>query len=124
MLVVITTNKFMSNFMEKLSKKSNGKRYAPEYKFEAVLLNITGAKSMEEIAKEKGVSVNSLITWKSEFFANAPKIFQEKKSDSGNLDKAREKEIERLGMEVQLLKKLLEHYRKIRDNNYSRPPDK
>jgi len=113
----------MSNFMEKLSKSETSKRYTPEQKLEAVLLNITGAKTIQEVAEEKNVSTKSVTLWKNEFFANASRVFKEKETESRNSNRGQQEEVERLNKEVSLLKKLLQHYKQTRNKPSSRSPD-
>lgn len=106
----------MSNFMRQSKKVSS------EQKFEAVLLNIAGAKTIKEVAEGLGVTDTTISNWKKEFFTAAPKIFEEKKASTERSVSEDRKAVDRLGKEVLLLKKLLEHYRRTRDKRSSKPP--
>jgi transposase-like protein len=107
--------------MKQLSKGATSKRFTPEQKFEAVLLNISGAKTVKELMAELGTSNQSILNWKKEFFAKAPAIFQNSET-VGKVQAKEERTIERLGKEVQFLKKLLAHYRQTRDKLSSPSP--
>lgn len=110
----------MSKIMIKFSNGDRSKRFTPEQKLEAVLLNISGSKTMEEISKDMDVSVRSLVNWKNEFFEKAKDIFEEKDRSEKHTE---EKTVERLNKEIQLLKKLLNHYKITRSKQSGKPPE-
>ena len=110
--------------MGKITKGKNSKRYTPEQKLEAVLLNISGSKTIKEIAAEMQTVPSSINNWKNEFFAKAAGIFADKPRGVKPGASQDQKTIERLGKEVQLLKKLLTHYRQTRGKQSSKPPGK
>jgi len=110
--------------MGKISKSNNSNRYTPEQKLEAVLLNITGSKTIKEISSEMQTVPGSINNWKKEFFAKAAGIFEDKPRSAKPGPILEQKTVERLGKEVRLLKKLLSHYRQARDKRSSKPPDK
>lgn len=96
----------------------NGRRYSSMEKFELVLKNIIGAATVTEIKKEVGVEPKTLTSWKKQFFNKGHAIFEQEKAKKGRQSKE-EKTIERQEKEIQLLKKLLKHYKKIQQNQSS-----
>jgi transposase len=70
--------------MEEQVKKQKRKTYDKEFKRRAVLLVIEGGKRTSEVARDLGISENSLHLWKSQYKADAEHAFPGK----GNLKPA------------------------------------
>lgn len=83
-----------------------------ETKFNIVIRSFIEGNSLDDISKEFGISRQSITNWRKEFIKNGPKIFQQKKQEQSKI--IPEKEYNRAIRENNLLKKLLEHYKKIR----------
>jgi transposase-like protein len=108
----------------KFLKSNNGRRYAPEQKLEIVLKNIMGISTIDELSKETGASTKRISDWKKEFFNKAHTVF----SGNNGINKSKtnidsSKVIARQEKEITLLKKLLEHYKKNRTNQFCRSPE-
>ena len=88
------------------------KRYTSEEKFEKILQIFSGSNSIKGISRETGISKKQLSRWKSDFLEKGKDIFENKvnKKDPKNTL------IERKDKEIALLKKLLEHYKRIRNH--------
>jgi len=100
------------------SVNKNFKRYTSQEKLENVLKIITGAKTIRELSNETGTATDTLTDWRDNFLENAYKVFEKDTTNKENQEKI--KVLERKEKENQLLKKLLEHYKKIRKNPSSK----
>ena len=108
----------MSKINMQLSKTS--KRYDAHEKLELVLKQIAGISTMRGLKQEVGVDAKSMSNWKKQFFAKAHTIFEPEKTDKQN---EKDKIIERQEKEIQLLKKLLNHYKRIQNGQSSGSPN-
>ena len=82
--------------------------YDKEFKISAVKLVLESEKSVESIASELGISSNRLYNWKRKYLEDAKNAFPGKgrmKPEDEELRK-RDREIARLTMERDILKKL------------------
>lgn len=95
------------------------KRYSPREKAEMVLHLISGAYTLKRLQQETGIAKDTLIDWKKKFFNNIEALFIDQKSKQ-QLKDAKDKLIERQHKQIDLLKKLLEHYKQI-PNKVSSP---
>ena len=102
-------------------KKSNtSKRYSSRNKLELVIRMVSGSIGVNDLSRETGISSHSLIDWKELFFTKGHLAF-----DKPSREKQTEKNklIDKQKLEIQLLKKLLEHYKTTQNCQYSRSPD-
>ena len=89
-----------------MSKRRN---FSAEFKAKVVLELISGAKSTAELCREHELKPDLLSHWKSQFLANAAKVFESAKE----VDPQQERiaELERLAgkqsLELEILKKAL-----------------
>jgi transposase len=89
-----------------MSKRRN---FSAEFKAKVVLELISGAKSVAELCREHELKPDLLSHWKSQFLANAAKVFESGKE----VDPQQERiaELERLAgkqsLELEILKKAL-----------------
>lgn len=91
--------------------------YDKEFKISAVKLVLDSGKSVETVAKDLGISGNSLFNWKKKYLADAQNAFPGK----GHLPPAEEelrkkdKEIAMLKMERDILKKAIAYFAKVKE---------
>lgn len=111
----------MSNIYHKF-RANTWKRYTPFEKLEIVLKNISGAATIKDISQKTGVDTKTFRTWKKQFFSRAHEAFASSKSVKQKQTE-KDKIINRQEKEIQLLKKLLEHYKKIQNIPSSGLPD-
>lgn len=111
----------MSNIYQKF-RANTWKRYTPFEKLELVLKNISGLSTIKDINRETGVDTKTFRTWKKQFFSNAHEVFIPSKPTKQKQSE-KDKIIVRQEKEIQLLKKLLEHYKKIQHIPSSKLPD-
>jgi len=111
----------MSNIYKKF-RANTWRRYTPFEKLELVLKNITGVATIKNIVQETGVDTKTFRTWKKQFFNKAHEAFNPSKPLKQQQSE-KDKIINRQEKEIQLLKKLLEHYKKIQTIPSSRSPD-
>lgn len=111
----------MSNIYQKF-RANTWKRYTPFEKLELVLKNISGLATIKDINRESGVDTKTFRTWKKQFFSNAHEVFIPSKTTKQKQSE-KDKIIVRQEKEIQLLKKLLEHYKKIQNIPSSKSPD-
>lgn len=91
--------------------------YDKEFKISAVKLVLESEKSIESIASELGVSSNRLFNWKRKYLEDAKNAFPGKgrmKPEDEELRK-RDREIARLTMERDILKKALGYFAKVKE---------
>jgi transposase len=91
--------------------KSSGLRYSEAFKQHAIELLLTGNMSMNQLAKELGITLDSLRVWKAKYLQRAGGIKRDGRNISAaNLEKElRElrEENERLRRQREILKKAL-----------------
>lgn len=95
---------------EKLSRRSFDK----EFKVSAVKLVLDSGKSVKTIAAELGISDNTLFNWKKKYLQDAKNAFPGKghlKPEQEDLRK-KDREIARLKMERDILKKAIAYFTK------------
>ena len=89
-----------------MSKRRN---FSAEFKAKVILELLSGAKSVAELCREHELKPDLLSHWKSQFLANAAKVFESAKE----VDPQQERiaELERLAgkqsLELEILKKAL-----------------
>lgn len=91
--------------------------YDKEFKISAVKLVLESEKSVESIASELGISSNRLFNWKRKYLEDAKNAFPGKgrmKPEDEELRK-RDREIARLTMERDILKKALGYFAKVKE---------
>ena len=91
--------------------KSSGLRYSDAFKQHAIELLLTGNMSMNQLAKELGVTIDSVRSWKAKYLQRAGKVRRDGQNVSAeDLEKeVRElrQENERLRRQREILKKAL-----------------
>lgn len=93
------------------------KTYDKEFKISAVKLVLDTGKSVDSVAKDLGISSNSLFNWKKQYLEDAKNAFPGK----GHLSPAdeeirkRDKEIAMLKMERDILKKAIAYFAKVKE---------
>ena len=105
----------------KIPSKINNRRYTNKEKFRYTLLILTGSRTVAGIAKETRISPVTLRVWRDEMIKNGHNVFKKHSSEAKTSEK--DKTIKRQNLEIRLLKKLLEHYKKIQENHYLESPD-
>lgn len=103
-------------------KSNHSKRYTAQEKAKLVLQIITGANTITGLYEETGIAKDTLIGWKKEFFNNLETVFTtQKEKNEGKSEK--DKLIERQEKQIDLLKKLLKHYKLTQQGTSSRLRD-
>lgn len=86
---------------------SKRRTFSPEFKTQRVLEVLSG-RSLAEVCREHELKYDLLVRWKTQFLANAPRLFQLERS--AQTDQARIAELERmvgrLSMELEIAKKV------------------
>ena len=88
-----------------------------EFKISAVKLVLESEKSVESIASDLGVSSNSLFNWKRKYLEDAKNAFPGKgkmKPEDEELRRVK-KELLRVTMERDILKKALGYFAKVKE---------
>lgn len=88
-----------------------------EFKLSAVKLVLESEKSVESIASELGVSSNTLFNWKRKYLEDAKNAFPGKgrmKPEDEEVWRVK-KELLRVTMERDILKKALGHFAKVKE---------
>lgn len=88
-----------------------------EFKLSAVKLVLESEKSVESIASELGVSSNTLFNWKRKYMEDAKNTFPGKgrmKPEDEELRRVK-KELLRVTMERDILKKALGYFAKVKE---------
>lgn len=101
-----------------MSKKS----VSSKEKLLAVLEILSDAKSLDDVAKEFGITKEAVRLWKNQFLNNGHTLFEKKSTHNSNETKLK-KELERKDKEIQLLKKLSEHFKLIQNQTFSKSRD-
>lgn len=85
------------------------RNFSAEFKAKIVLEMISGAKSVAEMCREHNLKADLLSHWKSQFLANASKVFENGKE--ADPQQVRMEELEKLvgkqSLEIEILKKAL-----------------
>jgi transposase len=73
--------------------------YTPEFKAKVAIEALKEDKTLAELSSEYGVSVNTILSWKSEFLDNSALIFDRKNSEKRKDEelKAKDKQIKEVG---------------------------
>ncbi len=82
--------------------------FTPEFKAQIVLAILSGAKSQAEICREHHLKDSVVIRWKTDFLANAPKLFEEnsqRRRDVARIAKL-EQLVGRLMLQLEMAKKV------------------
>jgi transposase-like protein len=75
---------------------SKRREYTPEYKAKLVIEIFREEHTMSEIGSREGISLTQLSNWKSEFIANADRVFSKNRDEKATSKQIYElKEIER-----------------------------
>lgn len=88
-----------------------------EFKISAVKLVLESEKSVESIASDLGVSSNSLFNWKRKYLEDAKNAFPGKgkmKPEDEELRRVK-KELLRVTMERDILKKAIAYFAKVKE---------
>ncbi|MDY0083419.1 MAG: transposase [Ignavibacteriaceae bacterium] len=91
--------------------------YDKEFKLSAVKLILESGNSVESIATELGVSSNTLFNWKRKYLEDAKNAFPGKgkmKPEDEELRRVK-KELLRVTMERDILKKAIAYFAKVKD---------
>ncbi|OQA64949.1 MAG: hypothetical protein B6D44_16155 [Ignavibacteriales bacterium UTCHB2] len=91
--------------------------YDKEFKLSAVKLILESENSVESIATELGVSSNTLFNWKRKYLEDAKNAFPGKgkmKPEDEELRRVK-KELLRVTMERDILKKAIAYFAKVKD---------
>lgn len=100
-----------------MSEKQPRRSFDKEFKLSAVKLVLESEKSVESIARDLGVSSNSLFNWKRKYLEDAKNAFPGKghmKPEQEELRK-KDREIARLKMERDILKKAIAYFAKVKE---------
>ena len=85
----------------------NRRQFTPEFKAQAVLELLSGAKSGAEACRQYQINAQLLSRWKTEFLQNAPRAFNA--AEQSTQEQARIAELERmvgrLTLELEIAKK-------------------
>jgi transposase len=91
--------------------KSSGRRYSQEFKQQAVELLLAGNLSMNQVAQELGVTLDSIRAWKAKYLGGAGSVQRDGRTVSATeLEKelrALRQENEHLRRQREILKKAL-----------------
>ena len=100
-----------------MTEKPLRRSFDKEFKLSAVKLVLESEKSVESIASELGVSSNSLFNWKRKYLEDAKNAFPGKGHPKPEQEELRKKdrEIARLTMERDILKKALGYFAKVKE---------
>lgn len=97
-----------------MSEKLTRRTFDKEFKISAVKLVLDSGKSVKTIAAELGISDNTLFNWKKKYLQDARNAFPGKghlKPEQEELRK-KDREIARLKMERDILKKAIAYFTK------------
>lgn len=100
-----------------MTEKQARRSFDKEFKLSAVKLVLESEKSVESIASELGISSNSLFNWKRKYLEDAKNAFPGKghlKPEQEELRK-KDREIARLIMERDILKKAIAYFAKVKE---------
>jgi transposase len=91
--------------------------YDKEFKLSAVKMITEGGMSLMQVSRDLGVNENSLHKWKKDYLSDQQNAFPGKgnlKPEQEELRK-KDKEIARLKMERDILKKAISYFAKVKD---------
>jgi len=97
-----------------MTEKTGRRSFDKEFKISAVKLVMDSGKSVKTIAAELGISDNTLFNWKKKYLEDAKNAFPGKgrmKPEQEEL-RRKDKEIARLKMERDILKKAIAYFTK------------
>lgn len=100
-----------------MTEKQARRSFDKEFKLSAVKLVLESEKSVESIASDLGVSSNTLFNWKRKYLEDAKNAFPGKghmKPEQEELRK-KDREIARLTMERDILKKAIAYFAKVKE---------
>lgn len=91
--------------------------YDKEFKLSAVKMITEGGMSLMQVSRDLGVNVNSLHKWKKDYLSDQQNAFPGKGNLKPEQEELRKKdrEIARLTMERDILKKALGYFAKVKD---------
>jgi transposase len=97
-----------------MAEKTTRRSFDREFKLSAVKLVLDSGKSVKTIAAELGISDNTLFNWKKKFQEDAKNAFPGKGHMKAEQEELRRKdrEIARLKMERDILKKAIAYFTK------------
>lgn len=97
-----------------MTEKLNRRSFDREFKISAVKLVLDSEKSVKSIAAELGISDNTLFNWKKKYLQDARNSFPGKGHMNPEQEELRrkDKEIARLKMERDILKKAITYFTK------------
>lgn len=97
-----------------MEEKQTRRSFDKEYKISAVKLVLDTGKSVKSIASELGISENSLFNWKKKYLEDAKNAFPGKGHMNPEQEelKKKDREIARLKMERDILKKAIAYFAK------------
>ena len=100
-----------------MTEKQARRSFDKEFKLSAVKLVLESEKSVESIASDLGVSSNTLFNWKRKYLEDAKNAFPGKGHMNPEQEELRKKdrEIARLTMERDILKKALGYFAKVKE---------
>jgi transposase-like protein len=86
---------------------SKRRKFTPEFKAQRVLEILTGAKSQAEVCREYQLKPQVVGRWKKQLLDDAPKLFENKRTNSTEEERIAELErmVGRLTMELEVEKK-------------------
>lgn len=100
-----------------MTERQPRRSFDKEFKLSAVKLVLESEKSVESIASELGVSSNTLFNWKRKYLEDAKNAFPGKgrmKPEDEELRRVK-KELLRVTMERDILKKALGYFAKVKE---------
>ena len=86
---------------------AKGKVYTREFKENAVRLSMTAGKSVSGVARELGISLNTLHAWRKEFRRTAPPPENESLEEE---NRRLRRDLERTREEAEILKKAIAYF--------------
>lgn len=100
-----------------MSEKQPRRSFDKEFKLSAVKMITEGGMSLMQVSRDLGVNENSLHKWKKDYLSDQQNAFPGKgnlKPEQEELRK-KDKEIARLKMERDILKKAISYFAKVKD---------
>ena len=93
------------------------KSYDKEFKLSAVKMITEGGMSLMQVSRDLGVNENSLHKWKKDYLSDQQNAFPGKGNLKPEQEELRKKdrEIARLKMERDILKKAISYFAKVKD---------
>ena len=98
---------------------SKRRKFTAEFKAQAVLEVLTGAKSAAQVCQEHGIKASVLSRWKQELIERAPQAFERGQIQSQHEQQVAELErlVGRLTMELEIAKKASRYLKSTRRGN-------